>query len=165
MLLLLFGLLSYSQDVPAVYELKTDEIDEFTGKLKKTSNLMGIGEDKLKNRLIVYFNKRADIKDSITNERYYLNILTYGDLGCSGVDKNYVMIKFDNDDVIKLENDISKINCKTSATSRYKLDGEILAKLKLNNIQSIRLRQSEHYSDFNIFYPDFFINTIQLLDN
>lgn len=147
------------------YKLSKNEIDDFTGDLKRSTELITIGSTKRdKNNysinLAVWMNKIV-----YSNKKTYLiKLRTPNELGCTGSDKNYVMIKFKDGEVIKLDNDIAKIDCDRSAHSVYKLNDEALYKLRHYEIESIRYRKSDFYADYYIIFPDCLINTIKILD-
>ena len=125
--------------------------------------MIEVGENVSKDTLVVYFQVRIN-KDAKIENRYYLFISSSMDLGCSGTEANYVKIMLDNGEVIKLDKDISKVKCGKHAESVYEYKGETARKLKYTNIKSIKLNQSKYYSDFNIWYPDFSIKMMKVLD-
>ena len=152
-----------AQDVQPVYKLKTREINPVTNQPEMTSEISEIGENESKERLSVYFQSNR-ISISPRKNEYFLHIFSSSDLGCSGVVDNYVKIKLENGEILKLANDLSKTNCKVPVESIYKIEPEALEKLKANNIESIKLKQSKYYSDYNIWFPDFFSRTIRMLE-
>jgi hypothetical protein len=129
------------------------EKKEFTYITKK----IVIGEDESGNTLTAYFLKK---RTGETNYKYTHFICLYSemDLGCSGTGDNYIKIKLENGETIKLDKDISTINCVPPAESTYLLDDEIYEKLKVNEPVSMRFKQSKNWADFTIRYPDLFKN-------
>jgi len=147
------------------YKLTKNEIDEFTGDLIKNTKFISIGgtkRDKSNNSvsLVTWMGKIV----SSDKKLFVIKMRTPSELGCSGSDKNYAMIKFMDNVVIKLDNDIAKIDCGKNAVSVFLLTNDILNKLRYNEIKSVRFRQSEYYADYDVFFPDCLIRTIEMLD-
>jgi hypothetical protein len=151
-----------AQDVPAVYGIDVQEYYD-TGEFFISTVVNEIGENESKDSISVYFQVRK-VKNTTYKFRYFLCISSSMDLGCSGLSDNHVKIKFEDGESIKLDKDISDINCKVPVESKYEIGDEMKEKLKTNKVESIRLKQSKYYSDFKVFYPEFFIKTFQLLD-
>ncbi len=147
------------------YFLIENEIDKFTGFSKKTSKFNAIAlsskdADGYRKPFVVYMKKIISSDTAI----FALCLRTSYNLGCSGANGNYVMIKFTNGDVITLEKDIAKIDCAKSSISIFVLGEMELYKIKNQEISSIRFKKSEYYEDFEILFPDYLIKTIKLLD-
>ncbi len=147
------------------YKLTTNETDEFTGDFKRFSKYISIGGTKpnknnYSSNLVVWMGKVV----SSTDKSYVINLRTPEELGCSGSDKNYVMIKFNDNEVITLENDIAEIDCGKNAVSTYLLSDTVLNKFRIDEIKSVRFQQSEFYSDFYVMFPDCLIKTMQIID-
>ena len=147
------------------YKLTTNETDEFTGDFKRFSKHISIGGTKpdkkgYSSNLVVWMGKIV----SSSEKSYAIYLRTPEELGCSGSDKNYVMIKFKDNEVITLDNDIAEIDCDKNAVSTYLLSNTVLNKFRSNEIKSVRFQQSEFYADFYIMFPDCLIKTMQILD-
>ena len=147
------------------YKLTKNLIDEFTGDSIRTTKFFVIGGTKrdirnYSNPLVIWMGKIiSSVKTS-----YFIYLRTPVNLGCSGSNKNYVMVKFMNNKVIKLDKDIAKIDCHKNAVSIYRLTKDNLNLLISNKIKSIRFRQSEYYEDYYAIFPDCIIKSIKLLD-
>lgn len=147
------------------YKLTTNETDEFTSNFKRYSKYISIGGTKPDTRgysgnLVVWMGKVV----SSTDKSYLIQLRTPIELGCSGSNKNYVMIKFNDNEVITLENDIAEIDCGKNAVSTYLLSDTVLNKFRNNEIKSVRFKQSESYADFYVIFPDCLIKTMQIID-
>jgi len=148
------------------YKLTTNETDEFTGDFKRFSKYISIGgtiPDKMgySGNLVVWMGKIVSSSD----ESYAIYLRTPMELGCSGADKNFVMIKFNDNEVITLENDIAEIDCGKNAVSTYLLSATALNKFRNDEIKSVRFQQSEFYADFYVMFPDCLIKTMQIIDD
>lgn len=76
------------------YNLTTNETDEFTGDFKRFSKYISIGGTKpdknnYSSNLVVWMGKIVSSSD----KSYAIYLRTPMELGCSGSDKNFVMIK------------------------------------------------------------------------
>jgi hypothetical protein len=147
------------------YKLTKNEIDEFTGDLKRYTKFISIGGTK-RDKTNYSINLVAWMGKIVSSDKktYVIKMRTPSELGCSGSDKNYAMIKFMDNEVIKLDNDIAKIDCSKNAVSVFLLTDDILNKLRYNKIKSVRFRQSEYYADYDVIFPDCLIRTIEILD-
>jgi hypothetical protein len=148
------------------YVLTKNEIDEFTDDFKRFSKYISIGGTKPDKRkysgnLVVWMGKVVSSSD----KSYAIYLRTPMELGCSGSDKNYVMIKFNDNEVITLENDIAEIDCGKNAVSTYLLPDNVLNKFRNDKIKSVRFQQSEFYADFYVIFPDCLIKTMQIIDD
>lgn len=148
------------------YILEKNEVDEFTGSLKRFTKIINVGGSKSNSNgystnLIVRMGKIVSTDKTVM---YVIKMRTPTELGCSGSDKNYAMIKLVNNEVIELKNDISEIDCKKNAVSTYVLLDDVLNKLRKLEVKAIRFRQSENYEDFSVIFPDCLIKTLETLD-
>lgn len=147
------------------YDLKSNYVDEFTGNIKKESNIFVVGStkpdiNKYSINLIAWLGKTI-AKDTT---QYFIKLRTPHDLGCSGSSKNYVMFKFLDDKVIRVENDIADIDCSKNAVSIFVLNDETLTKLKNIKLKSVRFSQSKFYSDYDVLISDCIIKTIETIE-
>ena len=121
-------------------KLWKNEVDEFTGDVKKFTN---------------YYNAaKTDvglIKASVArvDDFVALKLRSTSDLGCSGAVGNYVIFKFTDGTSYKMDNDEASIDCSDGATSMYliKKDNPLNHKV----ISKIRLRMSEYYTDGAVY--------------
>ena len=131
-------------------DLSTNEVDSFTGNIKKFTKYYNIGKGNV-----------GLIKASIArlDNTYFLKIKSTSDLGCSGANDNYVIFKFTDGTTLKLDDDISDIECANSSPSFYiiKAEGVLASK----TIEMIRFRQSKYYTDATTYGTYSFV---QLLD-
>lgn len=120
----------YAQEVaikPPV-ELFSNEIDEFTGTVKKSTRFQHIGGTSG----ATFFLMRAD-------DQYVLAIRSSSqDIGCAGADDNYIIFLFEDGTVLRLDDDFTKIKCGDKPSSYYNITG-----IKFKPIKKIRLRQTE----------------------
>jgi hypothetical protein len=147
------------------YNLVIDKVDEFTGIKTRATGIIGIGmsRDFINGErvvLAVMFGKA----DTVGRTSYIIRMHTPAKIGCSGASDNYAMIKFADNDVIKLEKDIARVDCKQAARSAYVLRGETLDKIKKYEIKAIRFRQSEGFLDFDLLFPDALMKSLELID-
>lgn len=147
------------------YVLTKKNVDEFTGNSYRIAKSFVIGsseiqQGELSNWLTAFFAKAE--KDGIKG--YYLNFVPSAKLGCSGAKKNYAIIKLTNDNVIKLEEDLSDIDCGDRPRSMYKLNEEVLIQLRKYNIKAIRFAQTEGFEDYYTMFPDCVKKSLALLD-
>jgi hypothetical protein len=131
-------------------ELDKNEVDEFTGKVKKITM------------------EYETAKGATTTAMRFANIggtfgiyaYAYESLGCSGAVGNYIIFKFTDGTILRLE-DTAKVDCKDYCNSIFVFDPEVL---EGKTIEKIRFRQSNGYDDavwiceFNI---QDFINVIR----
>ena len=117
-------------------ELSKNEVDDFTGKVKKFTKYYNVGKGKV-----------GTIKVSIArlDKTYFMKIKTTADLGCAGARDNYVIFKFTDGSTLKLDNDVSDVDCAYSSPSFYIIDAD--GQLATKTIEMIRFRQSKFYTD------------------
>ena len=136
-LLLLLGavLLSFQLNAQKMWK---NEIDEFTGDVKKITSYYKIAK-----------TNYGAIEASIAriNNSYYLKMKHTSDIGCAGARDNYAIIKFTDGTILKLDDDLSDINCKASTSSLFELAAN--SPLYTKEIEKIRFRQSKFYVDGN----------------
>ena len=121
--------------------LETNEIDEFEGYLRRSTQAYQIGED---------WTYSSDIyitaKVSRINDAYFITLKSSIDLGCAGADDNYIIFKFTDGTILKLTDDIYDINCAARASSCFRINPNGL--LRTKTITDIKFAQSESYSTF-----------------
>jgi hypothetical protein len=161
-LVIMFYFHVQAQERTPVYEQDTTIYGPQKNEFTVITKQIVIGEDKSGNTLTVYFQKRRT-KGTRYEYTHYICLFSELDLGCSGTDENYIKIKLESGENIKLDKDLSEINCKPPVESTYLLEDEIFEKLKTNKIISLRLKQSKYYADFNIWYPDVITKIAYLL--
>ena len=131
-------------------DLSTNEVDDFTGDVKKFTKYYNIGKSDV-----------GLIKASIARlgNTYFLKVKSTTDLGCSGAAGNYIIFKFTDGTILKLDDDVSDIECADGSPSFYiiKAEGVLASK----TIQMIRFRQSQYYTDATTYGTYSFV---QLLD-
>jgi hypothetical protein len=145
------------------YNFGKNEVDEFTGNTVKVISLFNAGTSKTKNFKdiqVINFALGKSSKNDTTVYRLYVlsdksvNAEESPNMGCAGAIGNFIMIKFNTNEVITLDKDLSETNCKTGAVSTFTLSGKELEMLRTIPIQSARFKQSEGYLDFTIFYSN-----------
>jgi hypothetical protein len=149
------------------YKLVKNETDEFSGNLVKTTEGITCGGNKRDRQgysdgLRIWLTK---IIFPTQKPLYAINMRTTVNIGCSGLEKNYVMIKLQNNEVIELKESVLDVDCERHAVSIFELDENVLNKLKSNEIKSIRLRKSEAFEDFGVLFPNFLIKSIDTIEN
>ena len=121
--------------------LETNEIDEFEGYLRRSTQAYQIGKD---------WTYSSDIyitaKVSRINDAYFITLKSSIDLGCAGADDNYIIFKFTDGTILKLTDDIYDINCAARASSCFRINPNGL--LRTKTITDIKFAQSESYSTF-----------------
>ena len=122
-------------------ELWLNEKDDFTGDVKKATTKEVIGDNGEKNGIKVSFGamRVADTKAFFLNSSY--------DLGCAGGVGCFAMLKFSDDEVLKLE-DQADVDCSDGASSMFLVSAELLARIEAKDAPvMIRLSQTDHYTD------------------
>lgn len=158
--------IGFRADMPE-YKLVKNETDEFSGNLVKTTEGITCGGNKrdregYSNGLRIWLTK---IVSATQKPLYAIKMRTTANIGCTGLEKNYTMIKLQNNEVIELKEYVLDIDCERQAISTFELDESKLNKLKSNEIKSIRLRKSDTYEDFGILFPNFLIKLIEIIEN
>tara|TARA_R110000787_G_scaffold92754_2_gene194872 strand:+ start:2371 stop:2946 length:576 start_codon:yes stop_codon:yes gene_type:complete len=148
-ILFLLAMLTFTFGLNA-QDLSTNEVDDFTGDVKKFTKYYNIGKSDV-----------GLIKASIArlSNTYFLKVKSTTDLGCSGATGNYIIFKFTDGTILKLDDDVSDIECADGSPSFYiiKAEGVLASK----TIQMIRFRQSKYYTDATTYGTYSFV---QLLD-
>ncbi len=129
-----------------------DEVDDFTGNIKKYTKSKLVGRSKYSNLNIEL--RRFD--DS------YLIYVTYsGDLGCVSSD-SWIMFKLLNGETIKLTN-FGDIDC-GDMNMFFALPKNTIDKLLKSPIEKIRVQGTEYYSDIeNMKLPSYFIDNFKCI--
>jgi len=135
--LLFLGAVALSFQLNA-QKLWKNEVDDFTGDVKKFTNYYTIATTSV-----------GQIKASAVRIKdfYYLKLKSTSDLGCAGARDNYAIIKFTDGTTLKLDKDLSDIECADSSPSLFSIspNGDLANK----KIEKIRFRQSNYYTDGN----------------
>ena len=120
---------SYSQ------ELKTDEVDEFTGSVIKRTESIAFHRT---------FSETGVLSVSRIDSSFFISILLNPKIGCSGSVDNYVIFLFEDGTKYQLEKDISEVECSGFPSSFYEIDPDAF---KGKTIQKIRIRMSDGLID------------------
>lgn len=117
-------------------KLWKNEVDDFTGDVKKFTNYYNVATSDV-----------GTIKVSAIrlNDFYYIKMKSTSDLGCAGARDNYAIIKFTDGTTLKLDRDLSDIECADSSPSLFTLSAN--SPLFTKEIEKIRFRQSKYYTD------------------
>jgi hypothetical protein len=148
-------------DFPA-YEIEETTKDDFTGNTHVITKSVTFGNsvDNNKSKLDFWISK-VSVKDEIS--KYVIVLIPNSNIGCSGAKGNYVIFKFSNDEILRIENDRSKIDCSGGFASMYEIEGNNYDLLLHNEIKAIRLKQSESFKDYYTFFPDCIIQSLLIL--
>lgn len=141
------------------YKIEENKKDDFTGNTHVMTKPITFGNsvDNAKARIDFWISK-VTLKDEKT--KHVIVLMPSSNLGCSGAKGNYVIFKFINDEVLRIENDLSKIDCSGGYSSMYEIDDSNYDLLLHNEIKAIRLKQSESYQDYYTFFPDCIIQSL-----
>lgn len=120
--------------------LKSHEVDDFTGIETKTCNWESAG----KLNILVMTSKDGE-KETIALLAY-----TNNNLGCSGVDVNYVIFLFEDGSTLKLSNDKSRVKCHDTAISSYELSSSYVKALTTKRMSKVRFSQDDGTYDTEI---------------
>tara|TARA_R110000737_G_scaffold346484_1_gene376339 strand:- start:546 stop:1001 length:456 start_codon:yes stop_codon:yes gene_type:complete len=117
--------------------LRINETDEFTGNKKKITKFYNIAKTNV-----------GTIKASVLaiNSFTFLSVNSTADLGCAGSHKNNIIFLFEDGTTIKLDKDLSDINCKDSAGSLFDITG-----LDFTGVAKVRFQQSEYYTQGPVY--------------
>ena len=117
-------------------KLWKNEVDDFTGDVKKFTNYYTIATTSV-----------GQIKASAVRIKdfYYLKLKSTSDLGCAGARDNYAIIKFTDGTTLKLDKDLSDIDCADSSPSLFSISPN--SDLANKEIEKIRFKQSKYYTD------------------
>ncbi len=129
-----------------------NEVDEFTGDVKKYTKSQKIGKSK-------YSFLNMELRRF--NDSYLIYARYTGDLGCVSSD-SYIMIKLKNGETIKLIN-FGDIDCGDNAPMYFYLSKENFKKLLQSPVDKIRVRGTKYYSDIDMLKPNFFIDYLKCI--
>lgn len=148
-LALLFIAYSFGQDC----ELETDIVDEFTGKIEKSTRLVQV-DDK------VGYN----LKFSLTRlgDRIFLYVHRAQGFGCV-TGNSYVAIKLENAEIVKMYHS-SNIDCDEYASIWAVIDEEAVSKLMASPMVKIRAWGSERGGDHDVVLKNYFIDQLPCLE-
>jgi hypothetical protein len=115
-------------------ELRVNEVDEFTKSSKKIT------------KTYILAKGHTTIRGYVGHIGQAYAIYTYSslDLGCGGSNSNYIIFLFEDGTSLKLEKDIAKIDCSTTASSIYIFDP---AEFQGKVVTKIRFARSQTYDD------------------
>ena len=130
-----------------------NEVDEFTGTVKKYTKSQIIGKSK-------YFYLNMELRRF--DDSYLIYARYTGDLGCVSSD-SYIMIKLKNGETIKLIN-FGKIDCGDNAQMYFDLSKENFNKLLQSPVDKIRVSGTEYYADIDMLKPNFFIDYLKCIE-
>ena len=123
-------------NVSNAQQLRIDEVDDFTGDVKKFSNYYNVAKTEV--GLIKVSTVRI-------NSSYFMKVISTFDLGCSGVTGNYIIVMFADGTRVEIRKDHSDIDCSKGSASLFVVkDG---SPLFTKEITKIRFKQSEYYTD------------------
>jgi len=133
--LLFLGAIALSFQLNA-QKLWKNEVDEFTGDVKKFTEYYTIAQTSF-----------GQIKASgiRIKDYYYIRLKSTSDLGCAGARDNYAIIKFTDGTTLKLDKDLSDIDCADSSPSLFSISPN--SDLANKEIEKIRFKQSKYYTD------------------
>jgi hypothetical protein len=117
-------------------ELTLDKVDEFTGSTLKLTKDYTAGKS-LGYKLFIGF-RRVD-------SSYGVSLWSTGDQGCAGAVGNYAIFLDANGNTIKLDDDISDVDCADMASSVYVIDPSEFESFVPTKI---RFAQSEGFIDY-----------------
>ena len=122
-------------------KLTTNEVDEFTGSVQKTTKEYKLfkGDN---------FGK-LDVRARRVDSTYYLYLSPRTDLGCVGTKDSYVIFIFDDGSKLKLDNDLAEIDCSKYASSIYHIDEENPIFTRSKRITRTRVGLSKYYQDYS----------------
>ena len=153
-LILIIGII-FSGILMQAQELKTDEVDEFTGERIKITTRERIAK-------IGSYRVYAQVEKNGTV--IILRITTTAGLGCGGANDNYVVLKFVDGSIIKLTDDKLDVNCDHPVSqSAYLLNNDHINKIKSVELLDIRIKMSSHSYDFHVKKKDAIENMINLI--
>ena len=121
-------------------KLWKNEVDEFTGNVKKFTNYYNAAKTDV--GLIKASVARVD--DFIA-----LKLKSTSDIGCSGASGNYVIFKFTDGTSYRMDNDRADIDCSDDSVSMYIIKKD--NPLNHKTVSKIRLRMSEYYTDGPVY--------------
>ena len=125
-----------------------NEVDEFTGDIKKNLKFKEVAKNDL-GRLHISLRYL---------EGTYMLVGHEGDLGCVSHDSK-IMIKLEDGEILTLDN-FGDIDCGDHPTFYFDISPANLIKLNKSPINKIRLYGSDAYSDLNPTDKEFFIKNL-----
>ena len=128
----ILGILSFS--LIHAQELQVNEVDEFTGDVKKITKTYEFAKGV--SRVKGYVARIQEVHAIYMYSTY--------DIGCGGAAGNYVIFLFEDGTNLKLDKDVAKIDCDDYAVSIYVLDPK---DFEGKTIKKIRFAQSESYDN------------------
>jgi hypothetical protein len=117
-------------------DFRINKVDEFTGDIVKLTTSYRVGKAGM-NRL--YMSTRR------VDDQYGISFWSTLDQGCAGSNGNYVILLDSIGETIRLDTDLSDIDCSDQSISVYALDADEAINF---NIAKIRFAQSDSYDDF-----------------
>lgn len=130
-----------------------NEVDEFTGDVKKYTKSQRIGKSK-------YYYLNMELRRF--DDSYLIFARYTGDLGCVSSD-SYIMVKLENGETIKLIN-FGDIDCGDNAPMYFDLSKENFNKLINSPVDKIRVSGTEYYADIDMLKPKFFIDYLKCIE-
>ena len=133
-----FAATSFSQT------LWLDETDDFTGESKKATNREVIGDNAEEQK---YARISISFSAMRVGDTHAFRLKSSSDLGCAGASGNYAMLKFSDDEIIKLD-DVADIDCEDMSESMFLVNDELMARINSNEAPvMIRFKQADYYTD------------------
>lgn len=130
-----------------------DEIDEFTGTVKKYTKSQKIGKS-------TYSHLNMELRRF--DDTYFIVATYSGDLGCVSSD-SYIIIKLKSGETIKLIN-FGDIDCGDNASMFFDLSQDDFDKLLQSPVDKIRVSGTEYYSDIDMLKPNFFVDYLKCIE-
>jgi hypothetical protein len=134
-------------DCDCRWEYAVNELDEFTGLVKKSIKPTVIGKSDKKKTLYGGVGQ--------SGEYYTLYLMYIGDLGCMSNDRSTAIIKFTDDSTIELTH-VGKTDCSSDKMTFGAMVDDHLDELRTKQVTRIRLTGTEHYDDITITKGTFF---------
>lgn len=130
-----------------------NEVDEFTGDVKKYTKSQKIGKSKYS-----YLNMELRRFD----DSYLIFARYTGDLGCVSSD-SYIMIKLQNGETVKIIN-FGDVDCGENAPMYFDLSKDNFNTLLQSPVDKIRVSGTEYYADIDMLKPNFFIDYLKCIE-
>jgi len=119
--------------------LEQNEVDEFTGRTKKATNMVVVA----KSEISAFGN--LEFMMARFQTQCVLYVSSSYDLGCSGANGNYIHFLFEDGTSVKYDKDRAKINCRDTNMSYYFVNSN---DFKGKVVKKIRFAKSEAYNDY-----------------
>lgn len=117
----------------AQIKLRTDQVDEFTGTVKKFTKYYkvakGVGQ--------------MNMSISRVDSTYFLNMYSVADLGCGGTKDCYITFILEDATKVELKKDYADIDCSDYAISTFFFDPKEFT----SPIAKVRFCQNKYYDD------------------